>query len=140
MSVAAPTMCAVALIFDIMPPRLYPVPADNLTQHLSVLSVIIGLTAWHGVNKVLNPASGDVLVVSAGAGAVGSLVGQLAKIKGAKVIGIAGSEAKCKFMKDEVCVLVNYCISRSWLPHIFFSASLIQFAVWLRLCHQLQNR
>ncbi len=73
-----------------------------MTQHLSVLSIIIGLTAWHGVNKVLNPASGDVLVVSAGAGAVGSLVGQLAKIRGAKVVGIAGSEAKCKFMKDEV--------------------------------------
>jgi NADPH-dependent curcumin reductase CurA len=75
-----------------------------LTQHLSVLSIIIGLTAWHGVNKVLIPAAGDVVVVSAGAGAVGSLVGQLAKIKGAKVIGIAGSEAKCKFMKDEVRV------------------------------------
>jgi NADPH-dependent curcumin reductase CurA len=73
-----------------------------VTQHLSVLSIIIGLTAWHGVNKVLNPASGDVLVVSAGAGAVGSLVGQLAKLKGAKVVGIAGSAAKCKFMKDEV--------------------------------------
>jgi NADPH-dependent curcumin reductase CurA len=101
-----------------------------LTQHLSVLSVIIGLTAWHGVNKVLNPASGDVLVVSAGAGAVGSLVGQLAKIKGAKVIGIAGSEAKCKFMKDEVCVGV--CESIRGID--------LLFAVWLRLCHQLQNR
>lgn len=32
--------------------RFYPIPADNVTQHLSVLSVIVGLTAWHGVNKV----------------------------------------------------------------------------------------
>ena len=54
------------------------------------------------MNKVLVPAPGDVVVVSAGAGAVGSLVGQLAKLKGARVVGIAGSEAKCKYMKDEV--------------------------------------
>ena len=53
-------------------------------------------------HKVLQPAAGQVLVVSGGAGAVGSLVGQLAKLKGAKVIGIAGSAAKCKLMKDEV--------------------------------------
>jgi NADPH-dependent curcumin reductase CurA len=81
-----------------------------LTQHLSVISVIIGLTAWHGVNKVLVPAPGDVVVVSAGAGAVGSLVGQLAKLKGARVVGIAGSEAKCKFMKDEVRVPQFLCM------------------------------
>ena len=82
--------------------RFYPIASDNVTQHLSVLSIIIGLTAWHGVNKVLNPTSGDVVVVSGGAGAVGSLVGQLAKLKGAKVVGIAGSAVKCKFKKDEV--------------------------------------
>ena len=82
--------------------RFYPIAAENVTQHLSVLSIIIGLTAWHGLNKVLNPASGEVVVVSGGAGAVGSLVGQLAKLKGAKVVGIAGSAVKCKFMKDEV--------------------------------------
>jgi NADPH-dependent curcumin reductase CurA len=82
--------------------RFYPIAAENVTQHLSVLSIIIGLTAWHGVNKVLNPSSGEIVVVSGGAGAVGSLVGQLAKLKGAKVVGIAGSAAKCKFMKDEV--------------------------------------
>ena len=52
--------------------------------------------------QVLQPTAGQVLVVSGGAGAVGSLVGQLAKLKGAKVIGIAGSAAKCKLMKDEV--------------------------------------
>jgi NADPH:quinone reductase-like Zn-dependent oxidoreductase len=110
--------------------RYYPVPADNLTQHLSVLSIIIGLTAWHGVNKVLVPAAGDVLVVSAGAGAVGSLVGQLAKIKGAKVIGIAGSDAKCKFMKDEVCVrLSSSCIAG--VPTMLSASLLTQSAVRL---------
>jgi hypothetical protein len=50
--------------------RFYPIAAENVTQHLSVLSIIIGLTAWHGVNKVPNPASGEIVVVSGGAGAV----------------------------------------------------------------------
>ena len=79
-----------------------------LTADLSICSVIIGLTAWHGVNKILQPGPDDTVVVSGAAGAVGSIVGQLSKLKGAKVAGIAGSAAKCAWMKDELgfdCVI-----------------------------------
>lgn len=81
-----------------------------LTADLSICSIIIGLTAWYGVNKILNPDSSSIIVVSAAAGAVGSTVGQLAKIKGAKVIGIAGSDDKLAYMRDQLkfdCV-INY--------------------------------
>lgn len=73
-----------------------------LTTDLSVGSVVIGLTAWHGMRTILNPKEGDVVVVSGGAGAVGSLAGQLAKVSGATVIGIAGSKAKCDWMTNEL--------------------------------------
>lgn len=82
----------------------YPAGQNNLpvTADLSVCSIIIGLTAWHGVNKILNPKEGDIVVVSGAAGAVGSLAGQLAKLKGATVIGIAGAESKCAWIRDEL--------------------------------------
>jgi len=72
------------------------------TTDLSVNSVIIGLTAWHGVAKVLDPKEGDIVVVSGGAGAVGSLAGQLAKARGATVIGIAGTKVKCEWMTNDL--------------------------------------
>lgn len=72
------------------------------TFELSFGGPVIGLTAWHGMNKIIDPKEGDVVVVSGGAGAVGSITGQLAKIKGATVIGIAGGDEKCKFMKDKL--------------------------------------
>ena len=71
-----------------------------LTADLSVCSVVIGLTAWHGVNKIIQPSADDTVVVSGAAGAVGSIVGQLCKLRGAKVVGIAGSAAKCAWIKD----------------------------------------
>ena len=71
-----------------------------LTADLSCCSVIIGITAWHGVNKVLQVGPGDTVVVSGAAGAVGSLVGQLALLKGARVAGIAGGASKCAWLKD----------------------------------------
>lgn len=71
-----------------------------LTADLSVCSIIIGLTAWYGINKILEPKAESLICVSGGAGAVGSLVGQLALQKGAKVIGIAGGENKCAWMKN----------------------------------------
>ena len=70
-----------------------------VTADLSLLSIIVGLTAWYGVNHVLKVKEGDVVVVSGAAGAVGSLVGQLAKLKGAKVLGIAGGATKCAWLK-----------------------------------------
>lgn len=55
-----------------------------------------GMTAYFGILKVGKPKSGDIVLVSGAAGAVGSMVGQIAKIKGCTVIGIAGSEEKCE--------------------------------------------
>lgn len=80
-----------------------------LSADLSVASLIIGLTAWHGVEKILEPTTGDVVVVSGGAGAVGSLVGQLAKARGATVIAIAGTPAKCAWITETVGL--DHCIN-----------------------------
>lgn len=60
-----------------------------------------GVTAWYGVNDILAPEAGQTLVVSAASGAVGSVVGQLARLKGARVIGIAGGPEKCRIVVDE---------------------------------------
>jgi len=85
---------------------LYPagaIPEMPLTADLSICSVIVGLTAWVGANKILtNITPGSVVCVSGAAGAVGSIFGQLAKLKGAKVIDIAGSASKCAWMRDEL--------------------------------------
>jgi NADPH-dependent curcumin reductase CurA len=61
-----------------------------------------GMTAYFGIIKEGKIKSGDIVLVSAAAGAVGSLVGQIAKIKGCKVIGIAGGNEKCKYVKEEL--------------------------------------
>jgi len=59
-----------------------------------------GMTAYFGLFEICRPVPGDNLVVSAASGAVGQLVGQLAKIAGCNVTGIAGSDEKCKYLKD----------------------------------------
>ena len=61
---------------------------------------IPGLTAWHGMQQIGRPVAGDVVVVSGAAGATGSIAGQLAKIAGAYVIGIAGGPEKCAWLTD----------------------------------------
>ena len=61
-----------------------------------------GVTAWHGLNKIIEPKAGETVVVTAASGAVGSVVGQLARAKGARVIGIAGGAAKCAYVEDEL--------------------------------------
>ena len=61
-----------------------------------------GMTAYFGIIKEGKINSGDIVLVSAAAGAVGSLVGQIAKIKGCRVIGIAGGNEKCKYVKEEL--------------------------------------
>lgn len=67
----------------------------SVTNYLSVLGAV-GMTAYFGYIEVCEPSVGDVVLVTGAAGAVGSLVGQIAKIKGAsKVIGIAGGPEKC---------------------------------------------
>lgn len=72
----------------------------SVTNYLSVLGAV-GMTAYFGYVEVCEPKDGDVVLVTGAAGAVGSLVGQIAKIKGAsKVIGIAGGPGKCARLTD----------------------------------------
>ena len=67
-----------------------------------------GVTAWYGLNKIIAPKVGETVVVSAATGAVGAVVGQLAKIAGARTVGIAGGPDKCAYATNElsydVCV------------------------------------
>ncbi|NUZ07336.1 NADP-dependent oxidoreductase [Piscinibacter koreensis] len=70
-------------------------------QWLNVLGMP-GMTAYFGLKEVGQPRAGETLVVSGAAGAVGQTVGQLGRILGLRVVGIAGGEAKCRFVVDEL--------------------------------------
>jgi NADPH-dependent curcumin reductase CurA len=72
-----------------------------LTAHLGLFGHI-GMTAYFGLLDIGRPQPGETLVVSAAAGAVGSLVGQIGKIHGCRVVGIAGSDDKCRWITDEL--------------------------------------
>jgi NADPH-dependent curcumin reductase CurA len=61
-----------------------------------------GLTAYVGLYDIGQPKAGETVVVSAASGAVGSVVGQLAKIRGCRAVGVAGSRDKCRFVVDEL--------------------------------------
>ncbi|GBG39093.1 NADP-dependent oxidoreductase [Mycobacterium montefiorense] len=61
-----------------------------------------GLTAWLGIRDIGKPQPGETVVVSAAAGAVGSIAGQLAKADGARVVGIAGGPDKCRLLTEEL--------------------------------------
>jgi len=61
-----------------------------------------GITAYFGLLDVGQPQTGETVVVSGAAGAVGSLVGQIARIKGCRVVGVAGSDAKVAWVTDEL--------------------------------------
>jgi len=80
-----------------------------LTAYMSVLGMT-GATAYFGLLDIGKPKAGETVVVSAAAGAVGSIVGQIAKLKGCRVVGIAGSDEKCRHVvKDfgfDACI--NY--------------------------------
>lgn len=76
-------------------------PGLPLTASLSVMGMT-GLTAWAGVSEVLKAQAGETLVISAAAGAVGSIAGQLARARGVRVIGIAGGPAKCAWLTDDL--------------------------------------
>jgi NADPH-dependent curcumin reductase CurA len=85
-------------------------PAKGLTRlpklepitHLLSVYGIAGLTAYFGLLRAGRPNAGETVVVSAAAGSVGSLVGQIAKIKGCKVVGIAGGAEKCAWLTGEL--------------------------------------
>jgi NADPH-dependent curcumin reductase CurA len=76
-------------------------PAIPLTAYMGLFGHI-GLTAYFGLLDVGQPKPGETLVVSGAAGAVGSLVGQIGKIVGCRVVGIAGSDEKCHWLTGEL--------------------------------------
>jgi len=81
-----------------------PLPEDPnipLTLHLGLFGHI-GMTAYFGLLDIAKPKEGETIVVSGAAGAVGSLVGQIGKILGCRVIGIAGSEEKCRWITRDL--------------------------------------
>ena len=61
-----------------------------------------GVTAWYGLMKICEPKAGETVVVSAASGAVGGVVGQLAKAKGCRAVGIAGGPDKCRYVVEEL--------------------------------------
>ncbi len=81
--------------------RIDALPGIPLTAYLHVLGHI-GLTAYFGLLDVGRPRSGETLVVSAAAGAVGSLAAQIGKISGCRVVGIAGGPEKCGWLTGEL--------------------------------------
>ena len=75
--------------------------AAPITTALGVLGMP-GFTAWAGLLMIGKPQPGETVVVAAASGPVGSAVGQIAKIKGARAVGIAGGADKCAFVRDEL--------------------------------------
>ena len=61
-----------------------------------------GVTGWYGLKRIIAPQAGNTIVVSAASGAVGSVVGQLAKFAGCRVVGIAGGADKCRYVVDSL--------------------------------------
>jgi len=83
--------------------RSFMFPGIRPSLGLGLLSLTTGMTAYVGTFSVTNsPKKGETVVISAAAGAVGSVAVQLAKITGARVVGIAGGELKCKYLKEEL--------------------------------------
>ena len=77
------------------------------TRHIPISAYLgavgmTGMTAWYGVNKIMAPKADETAVVSAAAGAVGSVAGQLARLAGARVVGIAGGADKCRYVTEEL--------------------------------------
>jgi NADPH-dependent curcumin reductase len=80
---------------------LYVVDAAHvpLSAYLGAVGMP-GVTAWYGLNRIIEPKAGETIAVSAASGAVGSVVGQLAKAAGCRAIGIAGGEDKCRYVVE----------------------------------------
>ncbi|MGV0697653.1 NADP-dependent oxidoreductase [Mycolicibacter sinensis] len=90
------------VVSDAMP--LFPVDVAQGVSPSTYLGALgmTGLTAWIGIRDIGRPKPGETVVVSAAAGAVGSVAGQLAKADGARVVGIAGGPEKCALLTDQL--------------------------------------
>ena len=82
--------------------HLAKLPKVEPMTHLLSVYGIAGLTAYFGLLDIGKPRAGETVVVSAAAGSVGSIVGQIAKIKGCRVVGIAGGKQKCDWLVSEL--------------------------------------
>lgn len=83
---------------------LTPIPASFPAAPEATLGVLgtTGMTAYFGMLEIADPQPGETVVVSAAAGAVGSIAGQLAALRGARVVGIAGGPEKCRLLTEEL--------------------------------------
>jgi NADPH-dependent curcumin reductase CurA len=82
---------------------LYKVDTTHIPLSAYLGSVgMPGVTAWYGLIKIIDPKAGETVVVSAASGAVGSVVGQLAKARGCRVVGVAGGADKCGYVVNEL--------------------------------------
>ena len=84
-----------------MIPRKLDPAQGRISQAVGILGML-GLTAYAGMVLMGAPKAGETAVVSAASGGVGQIAGQLAKLRGARVVGIAGRDAKCRFVEDEL--------------------------------------
>ena len=123
-------------------------PGVSPEMMLSVLG-ITGLTAYFGLLEVGQPKAGDTVLVSGAAGSTGSFVGQIAKLKGCRVVGIAGGPDKCRWLKetagfDAVIDYKNEDVSAQIAHHcpdnwdVFFDnvgGSILEAALDLSLIH-----
>jgi NADPH-dependent curcumin reductase CurA len=82
--------------------QLSKLPKIEPMTHLLSVYGVAGLTAYFGLLDVGKPKAGETVVVSAAAGSVGSIVGQIAKIKGCRAVGIAGGKDKCAWLTTEL--------------------------------------
>jgi len=90
-------------------PSLQRVPQSNLQSSVFLGAIgMPGRTAYYGLNYVGKPKAGETLVVSAASGAVGSVVGQLGKLHGCRVVGIAGGREKAQYVAEEL--KFDHCI------------------------------
>ncbi|MDW6001427.1 NADP-dependent oxidoreductase [Vibrio mangrovi] len=78
------------------------VPQGLPTEAVLAVISLPGVTAYHGLFEVLHPESGQTLVITAAAGSVGSLVGQMAKNQGVRVVGVVGNEEKARWITEEL--------------------------------------
>ena len=90
-------------------PSLQRVPQSNLQSSVFLGAIgMPGRTAYYGLNYVGKPKAGETLVISAASGAVGSVVGQLGKLHGCRVVGIAGGREKAQYVAEEL--KFDHCI------------------------------